>query len=172
MSLLAYGQKEFPVVDIKGLDKAEVLAALYNAAKPQGMGFMHYDPKPMTVEEARKILTQYAYFDYLKGRVMKVDLNDDTFDPWGYDRDNGQGRAQEVIDSLRATGSPNNITIRAQHISATRQSIQDTRDQLSEESTLTVVNGVPVARLGLSDVAEVLEPTVEKAEKSLQSPLD
>ena len=53
-------------MNIQGLDKAAVLAALYNRARPQGMGFLHYDPKPMTVEEAQKIIWGGdGYFDYL-----------------------------------------------------------------------------------------------------------
>lgn len=90
------------MVDIKGLGKAEVLAALYNNSKPQGLGFLHFDPPKMTVEEAEEILKQTTDFDYLKGRVMKVDLSsDDGFEEWLYDRDNGNGAAQRVIDELR-----------------------------------------------------------------------
>lgn len=90
------------MVDIKGLNKAEVLAALYNNSKPLGLGFLHFDPMDMTVAEAEEILNQTTYFDYLKGRVMKVDLSsDDSFGEWLYDRDNGKGAAQRVIDSLR-----------------------------------------------------------------------
>lgn len=43
-------------ISIAGLDKAAVLAALYNAARPQGLGFLQYDPTPMTKDEAQKIL--------------------------------------------------------------------------------------------------------------------
>lgn len=90
------------MVDIKGLNKAEVLAALYNNSKPLGLGFLHFDPMDMTVAEAEEILNQTTYFDYLKGRVMKVDLSSgDSFEEWLYDRDNGKGAAQRVIDSLR-----------------------------------------------------------------------
>lgn len=90
------------MIDIKGLNKAEVLAALYNNSKPQGLGFLHFDPKEMTVAEAEEILKQTTDFDYLKGRVMKVDLSsDDGFEEWLYDRDNGNGAAQRAIDSLR-----------------------------------------------------------------------
>lgn len=39
-------------MDISGLSKASVLAALYNAARPQGMGFLQYDPKPMSEADA------------------------------------------------------------------------------------------------------------------------
>jgi hypothetical protein len=40
-------------ISIRGIDKAEVLAALYNASRQQGMGFMHArGASSMTVEEA------------------------------------------------------------------------------------------------------------------------
>lgn len=90
------------MVDIKGLNKAEVLAALYNNSKPQGLGFLHFDAKDMTVAEAEEILKQTTDFDYLKGRVMKVNLSsDDGFKEWLYDRDNGNGAAERAIAELR-----------------------------------------------------------------------
>ena len=91
------------MVDIKGLNKADVLAALYNNSKPQGLGFLQFDPKPMNVDEAEILLKKTTVFDYLKGRVMKVNLSfDDGFEEWLYDRDNGYGSAQRVINDLRA----------------------------------------------------------------------
>ena len=93
------------MVDIKGLNKAEVLAALYNNSKPQGLGFLHFDAKDMTVAEAEEILKQTTDFDYLNGCVMKVDLSSvDDFEVWLYDRDNGSGAAQRAVDSLRKRG--------------------------------------------------------------------
>lgn len=66
----------------------------------------------MTREEAAEWLAKATreypngrtsiYFDYLKGRVMKVELAGDDVDPWLYDRDNGQGAFARVIDELRA----------------------------------------------------------------------
>ena len=88
-------------VSIKGLDPAAVLAALYNASKPQGMGFLHFTPGDMGVEEARDLLAQHGYFDYLKGRVMKVAIEGDTLSARRYDRDNGDGAAARAIDKLR-----------------------------------------------------------------------
>lgn len=43
-------------IDITGLDKAEVLAILYNHAKPNGLSYLNYNPQNITVEEARKAL--------------------------------------------------------------------------------------------------------------------
>jgi len=90
-------------VDISGLDKAAVLAALYNRARTQGLGMLHYTPEDMTVEEAKEILDAgETYFDYLKGRVMKVRLRGDSFDSFLYNRDNGPGAAEAVIEELHS----------------------------------------------------------------------
>ena len=85
---------------LTSLDKAEVLAALYNASKLQGRGFLHHDPKPITSKEARILLKRTTYFGYLQGRVMKVDLSGTTFDPSLYNRDNGQGAAERAIAAI------------------------------------------------------------------------
>ncbi|WP_447988396.1 hypothetical protein [Achromobacter spanius] len=84
-------------MDIKGFRKPAVLAALYNASRPLGMGFLQYDDAPMSEEEAEHLLKHQQYFDYLKGRVMKIDLRGDSLDTWGYDRDNGAGAAERAI---------------------------------------------------------------------------
>lgn len=46
---------------------------------------------------------------------MKLDLSGDSFNPWGYDRDNGAGKAQEVANEVRASGETNSATIQAIH---------------------------------------------------------
>lgn len=93
-------------ISIKGLDKAEVLQALYNNSRPLGLGFLN--PKALqdiTIEECKEIIEKSIpndlYFDYLNGRVMKIDIADDILDSWLYDRDNGKGKAEQVINELR-----------------------------------------------------------------------
>jgi len=88
------------MIDISKLNKAEVLAGLYNASKVQGMGFLQAVDGEMTTEQAEAELKETHSFDYLHGKVMKIDLSDDEFEEWLYDRDNGQGAAQSVIDKL------------------------------------------------------------------------
>ncbi len=88
-------------ISTAGLDNADVLAALYNAARTQGMGVLHYKPEPMTRDEAAELLKNSTYFDYLKGCVMKVRIEGDELNPRLYDRYNGQGAAAAVIDQLR-----------------------------------------------------------------------
>ena len=87
-------------MDITNLDKAEVLAVLYNNAHTQGMGILHYEKKDMTKEEAQEFLKQTTYFDYLKGRVMKVDLSGSELKTALYNRDNGQDSAENAIKTL------------------------------------------------------------------------
>ena len=115
-----------PVI-IADLNKADVLAALFNATNPGGMGFLQASNGPTVMDRAHaeKLLSggqdatgdypvgfaalhsSRIYFDYVYGRCLKTDLSSNTdFDPWGFDRDNGgDGAAQRVIDHLRATGS-------------------------------------------------------------------
>lgn len=107
-------------IDVSDIDRAELLAELYNRAQPMGMGFLQARSGEMTVEEAQKLLdgesaeTDYggflardrapgkpARFDYLYGRPMKVEINGKTLRTWLYDRDHGQGAAEQAIAAVR-----------------------------------------------------------------------
>lgn len=93
------------LIDIKGLDKAEVLLALYNGSHCQGLGFLQAI-NTYTLEDAKRdyefsVENCGGYFDYLHGRVLKVDLSGDSFDSRLYDRDCGEGAAARAIDELR-----------------------------------------------------------------------
>ena len=90
------------MISIQHLNKAAVLAALYNNSKQQGMGFIHTRGRQsMTIEEAQLELNENSYFDYLHGRVMKVDLSGNEFEERLYDRDNGDGAAFNAIKDLK-----------------------------------------------------------------------
>jgi hypothetical protein len=91
------------VIDITGLDKADVLIALYESARVQGFGYLHVQAEPLSRDVARELLARQTYFDYLFGRVLKVDFaeEDAAIDPRLYDRDNGEGAAQRAIETLR-----------------------------------------------------------------------
>jgi hypothetical protein len=98
-------------IDIAGLDKAAVLTALYDRAKPRGIrGLLRFRAHSLSEEETQAILNRgtaaanwrgEAYTGRLHGRVMKVCVLGDTIGPRLYDRYNGDGAAAEVIDSLR-----------------------------------------------------------------------
>lgn len=91
-------------ISLDGLSKAAVLAALYNNARVQGMGVFQAKDGDMAEADAQKLLDNgNTYFDYLYGRVMKVDLKGESLWPGLYDRDNGSGAAASVIEQLRAS---------------------------------------------------------------------
>ena len=90
------------MVNIKGLDKARVLKSLYDHSHIQGSGFLQAVPDGVvTVEHCAMLLGSQTYFDYLHGRVLKVELSGDEFDERLYDRDCGEGAAQRAVDSVR-----------------------------------------------------------------------
>ena len=91
-------------VSIQGLDKADVLKALHDNSKTQGSGRLHYKPEGLSIDQCRDLIKESTDFDYLQGRVMKVNIEGDNFDPWGYDRDNGEGAAEKAILPLRIKG--------------------------------------------------------------------
>jgi hypothetical protein len=92
-------------MDISGLDKAELLAALFNGSHQQGLGRLDKSgARDMTVSEAREELAANPrmYFDYLRGRVLKVDLGASDMRTALYNRDLGEGAAERIVERLRA----------------------------------------------------------------------
>ncbi len=106
-------------LDVSDIKPEDLLAALYNAVSPSGMGFLQARPGDMTPEQASALLNgdeqesdypidrcrkkgKPAYFDYLYGRCLKVEINGKTLRTGLYDRDYGQGAAQRVVDSVRS----------------------------------------------------------------------
>jgi len=152
-------------VSIAGLSKAAVLAALYNGSKPQGMGFLKFTPEPMTEEEAQNILDQrrdHRYFDYLNGRVMKVHLEGDEFNPVLYDRDNGQDAAESIINTLRATGATNPEEVERLHLENTRKAALDLKEHLYDAPTIKELGGMVMMTLTPRGVADVLGPILDE----------
>jgi hypothetical protein len=95
------------MIDIHDLNKVEVFSALYSRSKVQRMGHVGFaasgSKNELDFEEAERLYNAHkGRFDYVNGRVMKVDLTRDSFDPFLYDRDNEENAAQGVIDSLRS----------------------------------------------------------------------
>lgn len=108
-------------INIAGKCKARVLKALVNATGPLGMGRLQDPGRPMTVEDAKKVLygekadrdpgaSQVAAtlngtftnlkrlsLDYVWGRPIKVDFTDDEIDLCLYDRDAGEGAGVRAI---------------------------------------------------------------------------
>lgn len=156
------------MIDITGLSKAAVLAALYNRARPQGMGFLHYDPNPMTEKEAQKWLEKgYKSFDYLQGRVMKLSLEyEGEFEEALYDRDNGMGAAREAIDALRSKQDVNPLETQLAHQFGKTEAIDEIQDVFNTEThweTPSSEDSVPILHLGVDgEAGDALKDAVEK----------
>lgn len=90
-------------MNIQGLSKAKVLQALFNSSRRQGMGFLDQrGASCMSDEQAEQIVNSgHLYFDYLFGRVMKIDISGDEIETRLYDRDNGEGAAERAIQPLK-----------------------------------------------------------------------
>jgi hypothetical protein len=86
-------------IDISKMDKAWVLMRLFNAAAPKGNSNLAYSPTQMTLEQAEEVVRlmrqnrRLLSFDYVRGRVLKIDIEYDELDARLYDRDNGEGQA-------------------------------------------------------------------------------
>lgn len=90
-------------MDISKYSKADVLRVLYNNSKVQGLGFLHYIPEDMTKKEAQAMLDAgQTYFDYVQGRVMKIDLSSSELGTALYNRDNGPDAAENALLVLDA----------------------------------------------------------------------
>jgi hypothetical protein len=113
------------MIDVKGIETARLFQELYEHSKPIGMGRLQYVPGPMPIEQAREFIKVASemkkearelikqqdeatknprvriYFDYVFGRVMKVDIGGDEINPALYDRDNGEGAAAAAVAAAR-----------------------------------------------------------------------
>lgn len=89
------------MINITEINKALVLQALYNASKVQGLGFLQATGKGMTIQEAEDVikLNPRLEFDYLFGKVMKVNLSTNVLNPYLYDRDNGPDGALRALQN-------------------------------------------------------------------------
>lgn len=93
------------MVNISQLSKAEVLQALWNGSKMQGLSFLGMIPE-MTIEKAEEEVLDNTRengdirIDYCCGKVIKCDITGTSFEPRLYDRDLGEGAAQNVITEL------------------------------------------------------------------------
>jgi len=86
-------------IEFGNKSKAAVLASLYNNSKPHGFGIFNHVPGEMTEEHAARMLKEdHNYVDFLNGRTIKADFRQDSFDPYLYDRELGEGAAKRAYD--------------------------------------------------------------------------
>lgn len=94
------------MIDIKGLDKADVLASLVNVHRTKDMVLIEMITGSkviiMTKRQAESRIDAFGLdLDYVQSRAIKTDLSGDELDPRLYDRDAGDGAMARAIDSIR-----------------------------------------------------------------------
>jgi len=145
-------------------DQPKVLAALYNASAPIGIGFLQYDKNPMTEEQAQELLSQYTRYDYLFGRLMKVSFENEDVYLGLYNRDNGDSWAEMAIAAMLESGDANCAEIQSMHKIRMEGGKQYTRNLIANSKSETkMVDGVTVITMGMSAVADVLNQAVDSA---------
>ena len=101
------------LLDIGGIDKSDLLCALFKAAveaAPLSLELGLLRDQEISPEYALELI-DYARstdngkirFDHIDILFMKIDITNDTFDPYAYDQNNGgSGAAARVVANLRA----------------------------------------------------------------------
>lgn len=97
------------MIDIARIPKAVLLMELFNAMPPAESGPYRGVKMTMTRKRAMKFIkSRRAYqdrfpfeFRELEGRLIEIDITTGEFDPWLYNRDNGEGVAERVVKELR-----------------------------------------------------------------------
>jgi len=89
------------ISDIK--DRDMLLEELWNNSKPALFFKQSGMPSPQfDLIKAKQSLDHSGYADYICGRVIKSNIYEsDVVSSWGYDRDNGQGAFEKVVNKLR-----------------------------------------------------------------------
>jgi hypothetical protein len=123
-AMVAAGKKEWktvkqPQLDISGVDRAALLAALFNNTAAIGNGQLHPRAKAtMTQQDALQLLKDWPgnagpsgdiWFDYLWGRPIKVGfIGERLMRPDLYDRDapGGAGTCERLVEELRKKAAP------------------------------------------------------------------
>lgn len=101
-------------VSFEGLDRAMVVAALYNAARPINMPWVVYPPMTtMEISEIMKMLgvSETDCFDFRTRFPIRVTIDQNRVSSIFYDYIMGWGAIRAIINDLREYNDPNSILI-------------------------------------------------------------
>lgn len=120
---------------ITGLDTADVVRALFNAAGPRGPSFLDYEPRAMGSGEAHALVDAgITSFDEWRGRKLDFEIvevgGEKKVDVGGYEIYNGKDTAELAIAELRATGRVDTTYIMELHERVTLAAANFTKKQM------------------------------------------
>ena len=60
-------------IDVTSVETSELVRAAYDLSRPQGMGFLHFTPDPLSDAEVEELVQPdgTTYLDYVRGRACK-----------------------------------------------------------------------------------------------------
>lgn len=112
------------MINYQGIPEATLIHALWHGQKscaPNTPAFLidlESSTSGVWLHDVEQDLERYdhggkIHIDYYRGRALKVklDVESKTFDEFLYDRDAGQGKAQEIVDRLRVELCPTPIVV-------------------------------------------------------------
>lgn len=78
-------------IDVTNCDLRQLVAKAYDLSSPQGMGFLHFKPEPLSDGDIDAILARGSEcypvaMDYVKGRAVKLSVRRDADKLTIYDR--------------------------------------------------------------------------------------
>jgi hypothetical protein len=122
-------------IDITGIDKAELLAALYNNAGVYGAGLFSQKElgneagKMMTKEQAQEYIDNRGLsIDYLHGKRMKVNLQGDRFNARRYNDDGGP-KAIMIVNALRKGASEEFLAAQQKRLDEAKKASEQTLEE-------------------------------------------
>jgi len=94
-------KKNVQQVDIKGIDKVEILKHLWDNSKPASFYNKYCPIAPPRFDYEESMEAVKMPIDYFRGRLIKCDLSKDSVDPSRYDQDFGTGKFQQIINQIK-----------------------------------------------------------------------
>jgi len=87
-------------VNIKGIDRVQLLKALWEKSEPNPYFTKHGIPPPPW-NNKKAIQAVRDYIDYFQGRFIHSDLSMDIIDSENYDDKYGPGTFQRIVDEVK-----------------------------------------------------------------------
>ena len=87
------------MIDVTGVDLVKFAQKVYELSVPQGLGFLHFTPKPLSDEEAKELICNGELdMDYVHGRACKMNVRDNKINDAWYDHTDDQ--LKELLDAF------------------------------------------------------------------------
>ena len=90
------------MVNIEGINKEVLLESLWNNSKPIPF-YRKYKVSPpnFDINKAMKQVKEDGFADFILGRLIKINIQNNIVNPELYNENNGPGKLQHIIKNLK-----------------------------------------------------------------------